>query len=387
MNQPSFNSHNRKKNRLLLDRLIQSVKQNKTIGFDEFLEIVLYDSEYGYYRNSNAIFGEQGDFVTAPTRSSLFSMTIARQCMQVLGGISKGNIIEFGPGNGELAKDVLLYLKKYSALPDHYYLVETSSTLQQRQKKLLEEFIPDYLPNIHWVNQQQLMDFTGVVIANEMVDALPFKRIQFNDEKIYELKVAHEDDSFVWTKLNIDSEIEKYIEKYIPNDVLNRRNFQTEIHLEYEPFLKQLSQTMKQGVLLIMDYGSIQKDYYAYDKSNGSMRCFFEHTVHDNPFVNIGLQDITCDVEFSALTNLAFENKFDILGYTTQANFLIGNDIQSIYNERLLNSEAAEIELNSEFKSLVMPDEMGERFKVLALGKNYKHSLAGFSFKDLKYTL
>ncbi len=387
MNLPPLSANNLKKSQSLINRLIQSVQKSGSIGFDEFLNLALYDSENGYYCHKHAIFGADGDFITAPTRSSLFSMIIAKQCLQILEQTSDGCIVELGPGDGQLTKDIVLYLHKFSALPESYFLIETSPALKEKQKELFEECIPEYLPKIQWINQEQIPQLSGVIIANELLDALPFKRLQVINNQFYEMSVSYEKEEFIWKIIEINSSIEQYIEKHIPNELLEHEQYQTEIHLMYEPLLKQIMQKLKKGVFLIMDYGSAKHDYYSHDKQKGTMRCFYQHRVHDDPYINIGFQDITSDVEFSAFTKIAYQNGYDILGYTTQANFLLGNDIQSIYNEIINNTDLDTIKLNSELKSLVMPDEMGERFKVLALGKDYHQSLDGFSFKDLTYSL
>ena len=368
-------------------RIIDKIKNTgSALGFDEYLNMVLYDREKGYYCQASELFGPRGDFITAPERSKLFAGAIANQILQIMHCQSVPSILEIGAGSGVLARDILVFLQDQSALPENYFIVEQSPALKAKQQKLLANSLPDYIGNIHWVDFDSLPEFRGVVLANEVFDALPFKRISLQSDQIHEMKVTMDGENFHWQENECVPELELFVNTNLPVTAIAHQYYKTEVHVAYESLLNRVSQKLSSGIFIIIDYGMSKQDYYSADRTDGTMRCFFRHTVHDNPFIHIGEQDITCDVEFSLLLNKS-RKEFDLLCYTTQANFLLANGIDLLYEKILEKNKSDEIKLASEFKTLLMPDEMGERFKVMLLSKGYEKIIDGFSIKDLSYTL
>lgn len=384
---PEPSQQEQKQSQNLIEKICAYIdQQNGRIGFDEFMQIALYDPEYGYYSKQSSPFGAQGDFITAPEASPVYAYTLAHQCLQILQNGTENHIMEIGAGSGVLASNILSYLDKHAALPGRYTIVEQSAALRNKQRDLFVQQIPHLIDRIQWSGLNQIPEFSGVILANELFDALPFKRIAVSEFATRELMVAY-NDAFIWVEAEEDQDITEYYQNYITSNKLTVSEFQTELHTSYMPLLSSIEQSLKQGVLLIIDYGCSATDYYYRNHQNGTMRCFYHHRIHDEPFINIGYQDITCDVQFSTLAQMAMHCGFKLAGYTTQGNFLLGNRIDEIYNKLEVHDKTATLKLAQEIKTLTMPDEMGERFKVMGLVKNFNHALDGFSFNDHSYTL
>lgn len=373
-------------NRLRL-KLIADIETNSgTISFDQFLQVALYEPGLGYYNSCTKKFGIEGDFITAPEISSLYSKTIARQCGQILNDLGGGDILELGAGTGVMAKDILLSLEKSASLPEHYFILEPSPELRGRQKETIENLAGHLLDHVIWLVSEPETSFSGVILANEIVDALPFKRIVLEQGKLFEYRVACEDENFVWQKQENPA-----IAKLLPDSFSGQsisESYTTEVHSFVPGWLETLSNWLQSGVLLIVDYGESNRDFYHPENTEGSLRCYYRHRVHGDPFINIGLQDITCNVNFSELASFAQQSGMDLLGYTTQTNFLLGCGIEEIFADSHIENDSEKNQKEyfqkvQQLKTLTMPEEMGERFKFIAFAKNYSQALMGFSFKDL----
>ncbi len=362
---PNFDLPDLNDNELLVSqslekRIIDTINRHSgRIGFDRFIQLALFEPELGYYASNTDKFGRSGDFITAPEISSLYSKTLARQCQEILNITNGGDILELGAGSGVMAKDILQSLNEFSSLPSRYFIIEPSRALQLRQKQLFETHIPELLNRIIWVELEQIESFSGVILANEMFDALPFKRIIIKNGEAFEQTVSHNSQGFYWQIEDSCQASSDFYHQYIQTDQILPDGYQTEWHSSYQQWIKELSRLMDAAVLLIMDYGSSKQDYYRPGEIHGSMRCFFRHRVHDDPFVNIGLQDITCNVQFSALAQMAAEQHLELLDYTTQTNFLLANGIDEIFMNANKVNETENMQLLQQMKTLTMPDEMG----------------------------
>ncbi len=373
--------------RKLRDRLIEEIDLNSgQIPFDHFMQIALYEPGLGYYCSGTKKFGAEGDFVTAPEISGLFSKTLAHQCVQILNTLEEGCILELGAGTGLMAKDILLTLEQSGTLPEYYYILEPSPELRQRQKETINKYAEHLVEHVIWLENEPETKFVGVVLANEIADALPFKRLSTEKGTLAELMVACEGDDLVWQKSKI-----QYIPEYISNKLSKLSlpdGYLTEAHNFIPGWLETLSNWLETGVILISDYGETDHDFYHADKREGSLRCYYRHRVHSDPFFNIGLQDITCNINFSELAYFAKKSGLDLLGYTSQANFLLGCGIEEIFAQSQTGNSPEEnqkefFNMVQQLKTLTMPEEMGERFKFIGLARNYDHPLKGFSFKDM----
>jgi SAM-dependent MidA family methyltransferase len=325
------------------------------IPFARYMELALQ----GYYGASDRQFGAQGDFVTAPELGSLFGRTLARQ----LQGFER--ILEIGAGSGALA-DALL-----KELPCEYLILETSPALRERQAARLGERVKflDTLPTA----------FRGVVIANEVVDALPVHAVGWRAEGVVERGVSKH---LAWQERPAHGtllEEAKAIEVPVP--------YESEIGLAARAWMRTLAEHLAQGVIIVIDYGFPRHEYYHPQRSMGTLMCHARHRAHGDPFARPGEEDITAHVDFSALARAARDAGLDVLGYATQAQFLVNCGITEVLAEANVENALHYAPIAAEAQKLLSPAEMGELFKVLAVGKGMTTPLAGFSRGDRRASL
>ncbi len=362
-----------------LEQIIKNIiiQKAEPIGFDEFMNLALYYPAQGYYSGGVQKFGTKGDFITAPETSDLFGFCLAKQCAQVLSPTQ--NILEFGAGSGVLAAQILFELGRFNKLPSTYYILELSAELQHRQHHTISKVLPELIDRVVWL--KTLPDnFSGVVIANEVLDAMPAKRLIKHDKGFYELGVDCQNNALVWQMLK-----RPYRNKKLPLPTKVLQGYTTEVNERAVAWVDALSQSIEQGVVLLIDYGMGRDEYFHPQRDEGTLRCYYQHKASDNPFEHVGAQDITTSVNFSDIADQALASGFAIAGYCTQAMFLISLGIeQYLLNEK---DEHRRIALAQQVKQLVLPSAMGESFKVLALSKNAQVKLNGFQEQDLAYKL
>lgn len=355
-----------------------------SIPFARYMELALYAPGLGYYSAGSTKLGEAGDFVTAPEISPLFAFCLARLCRQVLTATGRGEIVEFGAGSGALACDLLLDLERLKSLPACYTIIELSADLRARQQVLLRDRVPHLLDRIVWRDTLPDQPVSGVMLANEVVDAMPVHRL-LRVGGLRELHVGWEDRGFVHLPGPLsDARLEERAQALI--DELGAENFTEgyviEINLAAERWLATLGDRLARGVILIADYGSPRREYYHPQRQAGTLRCHYRHRMHGDPLILTGLQDITADVEFTALAEAAVAAGLEVAGYTSQAHFLLGGGLMD-WEERLRQAEPLErMKMAQQIRRLTLPGEMGERFKVMALSRGLSVPLQGFSFKD-----
>ena len=351
----------------------KSIKDNNNpIGFDVFMDLALYHQEFGYYRSNKTIFGHRGDFITSPEVSDLFGFSLAKQCKQILNG---GNILEFGAGSGILAAQILFELGRMESLPKKYFIIELSSQLRQTQKETIKKVLPEVFDRIEWLTKLP-KNFKGLVIANEVLDAFPVKRITFSKGSFYELGVGFKGGDFNWERMQ-----EPLTHLNIPDSIDFQEGYTTEINIQSGAWIKSLYDLMIDGTVILIDYGMTEAEYFHPQRNQGTLKCFSNHKSSDNPFIHIGKQDITASVNFSNIASIAKEIGFDISGYTTQSMFLISLGIDNyLKNEE---NEEKKVKIAQEIKQLVLPGTMGEVFKVMALSKKQSVKLKGFKELDL----
>ena len=359
------------------------------IGFDRFMDLALYAPGLGYYAAGSRKFGAEGDFVTAPEISPFFSRCMARQCAQVLDRLSGGSILEVGAGTGTMAADLLAELDLLQALPDAYYILEVSPDLQQRQQLLIKERIPHLADRVHWLSEFPDLGFVGVVLGNELLDAMPVCRFQVTGEGGYlEQLVAWDGESFhpEWkstdNQMLIDSlaRIEERAGRF-------SAGYQSEINLNLSGWFAGVGSFMARGAVLLIDYGYSRREYYHPERFSGTLICHFRHRAHGDPFTLVGLQDITANVDFTAVAEAGITAGFELAGYTTQANFLLGAGLDSLLSQSDPGSSEEYIRAVQGVKQLTLPSEMGERFKVIALSRELDTQLKGFELRDLRSRL
>jgi SAM-dependent MidA family methyltransferase len=336
------------------------------------MNLALYHHQFGYYRSHKTIFGHKGDFITAPETSDLFGFCLARQCKQVL---NQGNILEFGAGSGILAAQILFELGKQNSLPEKYSIIELSAQLKKIQQETLKRTLPEIYDRVEWLTELPT-NFKGVVIANEVLDAFPVKRVTLSNNHFYELGVDFKDNCFQWKRFEYP-----YLESVVPDGDDLPEGYTTEINLQSDGWIKSLYNLMSEGVVLLIDYGMNQSEYFHPQRSDGTVKCFHKHKSNNNPFIHIGDQDITASVNFTDIAKSSIDAGFKVDGYSTQSMFLISLGIENFLVEE--KDEKNQIKLAQEIKQLVMPGAMGEVFKVMALTKKQSVKLDGFTEQNL----
>ena len=371
--------------------LIQHIREDirahgGSIDFMRYMELALYAPGLGYYSAGPQKFGANGDFITAPEMGSAFARCLARQCAQVFQQLGKAEILEVGAGSGKLAADLLSALAQQGQLPHRYLILELSADLRARQAAHVAKQIPELASRIEWLDQLPAREFRGVIIANELLDAIPTQRFRVLSDGLRLLHVAWENDGFVWREVPAPTSLAAQVASRIDFESLPA-GYTSEINLQAEAWIRSMGQIMDAGLLLLIDYGFPRSEFYHPDRSDGTMMCHFRHQAHSDPFVLIGLQDITTHVEFTALAEAGHESGLALLGYTSQAAFLLATGIAEQPAEPANGDLRSQLELAQEIKKLTLPHEMGELFKVLALARGLSGPLLGFVLQDRRSRL
>lgn len=357
------------------------------LPFSQFMELALYSPGLGYYSAGSVKLGAGGDFVTAPEVSALFGACVARQCAEVL-SVTGGDVLEFGAGTGRLAAVVLRELDTHASLPRRYRILEVSADLRERQRATLERLPAALRRRVEWLDRLPEEPMRGVLLANEVLDALPFERIVVRDGSVQALGVSLDGSgAFVASERNADamlaSQARRWLES-LPHALPH--GYVTELSPRMPAWIRSASECLELGVALLFDYGLPAAQLYHPQRTQGTLRCHVRHTAHDDPFVNVGLQDITAWVDFTAVAQAAVNEGLDMLGFTTQAAFLLGTGIESLVADPDADLRTR-VARSGEAQRLLLPGQMGEAFKAIALGRGYEQALAGFSVRDLRDSL
>lgn len=349
------------------------------LPFDRFMEMALYAPGLGYYVAGAVKLGRGGDFVTAPEISPLFGRCLAAQCAEVLERLGGGDLLELGAGTGTLAVEVLHALEHRDALPGRYLILEPSPDLQERQRMLIQERIPHLAERCVWLTRLP-SHLRGVVLANEVLDAMPVHRFSIRaDGGIDEVFVTvSAGDLREVTAPARSSGLADAVAALHAEGFAQAPGYGSEINLRLPPWMKALGDTLDAGLVLLVDYGYPRPAYYQPDRTMGTLMCHLRHRVHGDPYTHIGLQDITAHVDFTAVAEAGVAAGFDLAGFTTQASFLIGCGI-----DRILSDAPDAFDLTPGAKQLLLPAIMGERFKAMGLTKGIEEALCGFAIRDL----
>jgi len=366
---------------LIVERIYQS---GGRLPFDNFMELALYAPGLGYYSAGMRKFGEQGDFITAPETSPLFARCLARQCRQVLESIGGGDVLEFGAGSGVLAADLLEELEALGSLPDRYLIIDVSPDLKARQKALLLQRLPAMMNRIVWLDDFPEWGFRGVVIANEVLDAMPVHRFRLDQGRVQEQYVEVADERLRVSWGEASAALRPAVERVLETSADLSADFESELNLRAAPWLRALSERIASGLMLIIDYGYNRAEYYHPQRDRGTLMCHYRHRAHPDPLFCPGLQDITAQVDFTSLAETALETELAVCGYTTQAFFLMGCGLDRLLAESDPEDVQRHLKLMQGVKRLTLPSEMGERFKVLGLGRGVKLQPIGFSLQDMR---
>lgn len=353
------------------------------IPFDRYMEFALYAPGLGYYSNGLRKFGSGGDFVTAPEISDLFGRCIARSIAPVLKETA-GDVLELGAGSGVLAVDLLGELQVLDALPARYLILERSGELRARQQARLSRALADMPVRIEWLDSLPGQAFDGVVFANEVVDALPVKRFRWQPQASVELGVGWRDGRLAESDLPLTGQ---RLQQFIDTLAVQHHweaGYESEWCPSLPAWIAGLAGALGRGLLLFVDYGYGRAEYYHPQRARGTLMCHYRHRVHPDPLLLPGLQDITAYVDFTALAEAASGAGLALAGYTSQANFLLDCGLESMLAAFDPRDRRGWLKKVSELKTLVMPGEMGERFKVMALTKGIDAAPGGFGGRDLR---
>ena len=358
-----------------------------SISFAEFMHYALYAPSLGYYTSGTRKFGDEGDFVTAPEISPLFGRVVARQCAGVLQTVDGGSILEFGAGSGRLALEVLRTLQEVDALPVEYRIMEVSADLRDRQQCLLHEELPGLADRIRWLDRMP-ESHRGIVLANEVLDALPVERFIRRSAGVCQLRVADEAGEFVFVDEPAPDILAQAVEA-IENDIGERLpdNYVSEVSLAAPSWLHDVARSLEQGMILLFDYGVSRRDYYAADRNEGWLRCHFRHRAHSDPLILPGIQDLTAWVDFSAIAEAATNCGLEIIGYVSQSQFLLSGDIGAELHDFADMPLQSQLQTAAQIKMLTLPGEMGENVKCIGLARGEVPRLAAFDSADRTHTL
>ncbi len=351
------------------------------ISFSRFMELALYYPELGYYSGGHVRIGRGGDFITAPKISKLFGMTLAYQFEEILKTNQSACILELGAGDGSGAVDIVRELQHLNCLPKSYLILEISPHLIELQRKTLHSEVPEIFKIFHWIKELP-ENLEGIIFANEVFDALPVNLIEVVQSEIFEKGVIVDNNQLAWDKRPAVRKIRE-----MAFSLNLAPPYTTEIAHIAELLIKKLASIIKMGLILIIDYGFKASEYYHPQRYEGTLMCHYKHYAHQNPFIFLGHQDITSHVNFTSLARVAEKSGLNLLGFCSQAQFLLNSGIVRLLSREFTQSARSDLLNAKNVNKLLSPSEMGELFKVLALGKNISSQLVGFSDRNRINTL
>ena len=367
------------------ERLVEAIREKIAaaggwISFARYLELALYAPGLGYYSAGAAKLGAAGDFVTAPEISPLFARTLARQAAEIVAA-TDGSLLELGAGSGRLAAELLLALEALEVLPERYAILEVSADLRERQEQHIEQAAPHLLQRVCWLSELPGR-WRGLVLANEVLDALPVHLV-VNEEGEWRERGVTWADGLRWLDADVVSSELAAATEHLPNEP----GYVTEVSLAGRRLTATLAQMLETGTLICIDYGFGRREYYHPQRSTGTLMCHYRHHAHDDPFFLPGLQDITAHVDFTAVAEAALDHGLALQGYTTQAHFLLNCGITDLMQAVPAEDAATYLPMVAGVQKLLSPSEMGELFKVIALGRGVADPLTGFRAGDLSRLL
>jgi SAM-dependent MidA family methyltransferase len=370
------------------EHLLQQIAPAGWLSFERFMDIALYAPGLGYYSAGAHKLGAGGDFTTAPEISHLFGACVARQCAEVLGALGGGDILEIGAGSGRLAADVLLRLESLGALPDRYRILDLSADLRERQRRYLAECLPARLAQrVHWLDQPPAEPFDGLILANEVLDALPVVRFRWYAERVEELGVVIEGGRLAWGARPASPAAAEACRRLAKAGGAWDDGYVSEYCPRLTAWTQSVTRSLRHGAALWFDYGLPRSQYYLPERHEGTLLCHFRQRAHGDPLLYPGLQDITAWVDYTSLAEASRAAGFTLAGFTTQSYFLAGSRIDAEMQIMAGGDDARFARLANEARQLMLPGEMGERFKAMAWQRGIDLPLAGFALQDLRHTL
>ncbi len=363
------------------------------IPFSRFMELALYAPGLGYYSAGSTKFGRAGDFVTAPELGSLFAECVVEALAPPLRQLGDGaTFVEIGGGSGAFAEAAIRHLAELDAMPARYAILEPSADLRERQRERLRERLPAALnARVEWLDRPLGEDdWSGVLFANEVIDALPTPRFVIRGGEVMEEGVARAPDGgFAVVEVPSDALMTaavRHVER--ERGEAFAEGYRSELLPQLPYWIQAVMGRMQAGAMLFIDYGYPRREYYAPTRDRGTLRAFHRHHVVDDVFARVGLQDITASVDFTALAEAGTGAGFDFAGYCSQAAFLLGNGLEQrlAAQEAIASTETARFALRREVQQLTLPTAMGERFQAMGFERGVPFE-AAFLAGDLSFRL
>jgi len=352
------------------------------ISFARYMELVLYAPGLGYYAAGARKLGADGGFTTAPERTPLYGHCIAQQARQVL-SLGLEDILEVGAGSGALAASLLEELDRLGAAPKNFLILELSADLRARSRDLLAARVPHLMERIAWLNVLPPA-FSGLVIGNEVLDAMPVNVVRATDRGVEEggVTASRGERPFEWSFRPASGALRAATERLdLPSDYI------TEIGLAARAFVRSVGAVLERGVMLFIDYGFPAREFYHPQRAQGTLMCHYRHRAHSDPFWLPGLQDITAHVDFSAIAEAAVGEGLEVLGYASQEQFLLNCGITDLMLQTDPEDAGRYLPQAAVANRLLSPAEMGELFKAIAIGRGVPDPLIGFGSGDRRHTL
>ena len=357
------------------------------LSFERYMDLALYAPGLGYYSAGARKFGPGGDFTTAPEISPLFGACIARQCEQMMPDCAAPMILEIGAGTGRMAADILTTLQSRERLPAGYWILETSADLRARQRQTLLEEVPALVARVNWLDAPPADSFEGIILANEVLDALPVVRFRWRRQAVAEIGVGLRDGALIELERPASAAVAAHCARLCRDGGAWEDGYTSEFCPRLAAWTASVTRTLARGAVLWFDYGLPRPQYYFPERRDGTVVSHFKQGVHSDLLRNPGLQDITAWVDFTALAEAGAAAGFNVAGFTTQTYFLAGNGIDDEIRRLAADDDGRHARLANQARRLLLPGEMGERFKAMAWLRGVDCEPAGFTMRDLRHTL
>ena len=373
--------------RSLSARMREELEPGGLLPFSRFMEMALYEPGLGYYSAGLHKLGAEGDFITAPETGPLFAGCLAGQIAEIASTLGDYVIVEAGPGTGRLAADLLRQLPQ-RLLPKRYLMLERSADLRRVQGQRIAQAAPGLADRVEWLDRPLRSNWQGVLIANEVLDALAVERFRIADEGVQQVCATVDGERFRWAFRPAPGILVRAVRHIVEDIGAGLPNgYCSEVNLHTAAWLDAITAGMDRGLALFVDYGYPRSDYYRPERKDGTLMSHYRHRAHEDVFFWPGLQDITAWVDFTALAEAADSCGLDVEGYASQAMFLVGCGLDRVFARLGAGSRDGGLALSAQARQLTHPGLMGQKFQVMGLSRGLDAPLAGFSLEDLRYRL
>ena len=360
----------------LAEAIRHEIAATGPVSFARFMERCLYTPGLGYYSAGRLKFGKDGDFITAPELGALFARCVARVQAPALRACGNDAVwFELGGGSGAFARDCLLELQVLDALPRHYWLLEPSADLRERQRdRLRTDLSRDLFARCAWLDRPPQHPWSGVLFANEVLDALPITRFTLQGGEVFEEHVdVNANGAFVRVDRPADPLVAgavRHLQRHLGREFED--GYRSEVLPQLPWWLEAIAGEQTRGAALFVDYGYVRREFYLPDRRDGTLLCHYRHRAHDDPLILPGLQDITASIDFTALAEAGIGAGFEPVTYAFQSEFLIASGLDAAFAAAYESAadEAARYALAQQVKRLTLPGEMGERFQAMSFARD-----------------